>query len=196
MINGIAKPAGVRCIQLDEQDRCRLFGRPERPAVCSSLQPSQEMCGDSREQAMRWLGWMEHSTAPASGPLEEEGVDHFLALERQVWEALQRGDGAADARLLADGFLGVYDSGFGSKAEHVGQLAMGPVVLQFELALARLMRLSPNLGLLAYRARWTDGRGKPRCAYISSLWERGPSGWRNIFSQDTNAPLELDAATP
>jgi len=64
LVDGIAKPAGVRCIQLDAHDRCRLFGRPERPAVCSSLRPSPEMCGDSREQAMRWLGWMEQSTAP------------------------------------------------------------------------------------------------------------------------------------
>jgi len=58
------KPAGLRCIQLDEEDRCKLFGRPERPAVCGSLEPSAEMCGESREQAMRWLGWMEQSTQP------------------------------------------------------------------------------------------------------------------------------------
>ena len=58
------KPAGVRCIQLDDELRCRIFGRPERPSVCGSLPPSEDMCGDSREQAMRWLGWMEEQTAP------------------------------------------------------------------------------------------------------------------------------------
>ncbi len=58
------KPAGVPCAQLDAQLRCRLFGRPERPAVCSSLRPSAEMCGASREQALRWLGHLERSTAP------------------------------------------------------------------------------------------------------------------------------------
>lgn len=58
------KPAGVRCIQLDDDERCKIFGRPERPTVCGSLEPSPEMCGDSREQAMRWLGWMEEKTAP------------------------------------------------------------------------------------------------------------------------------------
>lgn len=57
------KPAGVRCVQLDDGLRCKLFGRPERPAVCGSLQPSDEMCGDSREQALRWLGWLERETA-------------------------------------------------------------------------------------------------------------------------------------
>ncbi len=58
------KPAGVRCIQLDEHDRCRLFGRPERPAVCLSLQPSAAMCGHSREQALNHLAWLEEQTLP------------------------------------------------------------------------------------------------------------------------------------
>lgn len=61
MPNG--KPAGVRCIQLDEQDGCRIFGRPERPAVCGGLQPSTEMCGASREQAMFFLTQLERLTA-------------------------------------------------------------------------------------------------------------------------------------
>ena len=56
------KPAGVRCVQLDEHERCRLFGRPERPAVCASLRPDPAMCGESVEQAMQWLGWLEAST--------------------------------------------------------------------------------------------------------------------------------------
>ena len=52
------KPAGVPCVRLTTELRCALFGRPERPAVCGSLRPSSAMCGESREQAMRWLGWM------------------------------------------------------------------------------------------------------------------------------------------
>ena len=58
------KPAGVPCVQLTAELGCALFGRPERPAVCGSLQPSEDMCGDSREQAMRWLGYLEHETLP------------------------------------------------------------------------------------------------------------------------------------
>lgn len=56
------KPAGVRCAQLDEDNRCNVFGRPERPAVCGSLRPSGDMCGDSREQALHWLGLLEKQT--------------------------------------------------------------------------------------------------------------------------------------
>ena len=58
------KPAGVRCAQLDDENRCRLFGKPERPAFCGGLQPSREMCGQTREQAMVWLAAMERATAP------------------------------------------------------------------------------------------------------------------------------------
>ncbi|MDM7323253.1 MAG: YkgJ family cysteine cluster protein [Gammaproteobacteria bacterium] len=61
------KPAGVRCVQLDEADHCMIFGRPERPTVCSSLKPSEEMCGTSREHALHWLSWLEAHTAPRSG---------------------------------------------------------------------------------------------------------------------------------
>ena len=56
------KPAGMRCVQLDDADRCRLFGRPERPAVCSSLGPTAEMCGSSRDHALHWLQRLEEAT--------------------------------------------------------------------------------------------------------------------------------------
>lgn len=58
------KSAGVPCPQLDEALRCRLFGRPERPAVCTSLAPAPSMCGQDRGQALRWLARLEHLTAP------------------------------------------------------------------------------------------------------------------------------------
>ena len=58
------KPAGVRCVQLDELNRCRIFGQPERPAVCSALRPSTEMCGNTQGEAMVWLNWLETQTAP------------------------------------------------------------------------------------------------------------------------------------
>ena len=58
------KRAGQACVQLDARGRCRLFGRPERPAVCVSLQPSAEMCGSSRWQALRWLLRLEAATRP------------------------------------------------------------------------------------------------------------------------------------
>jgi len=45
--------------------RCRIFGRPERPAFCGGLRPSQEMCGSDAAQAMLWLTHLECATRPA-----------------------------------------------------------------------------------------------------------------------------------
>jgi uncharacterized protein len=61
MPNG--KPAGVPCIQLDEQLRCKLFGKPERPAVCLSLRPEMAMCGENAAQAMAMLTALEAATS-------------------------------------------------------------------------------------------------------------------------------------
>ena len=58
------KPAGVRCIQLDTENRCRLFGDPGRPAVCASLKPSASMCGDDRTEALARLTELERLTRP------------------------------------------------------------------------------------------------------------------------------------
>lgn len=58
------KPAGVRCVQLDDANACRIFGQPGRPAVCGQLAPSAEMCGSSRPQALLYLARLETLTAP------------------------------------------------------------------------------------------------------------------------------------
>jgi Fe-S-cluster containining protein len=58
------KPAGVRCPHLDDDVLCRLFGRPERPAVCVSFRPQPEVCGSSANQAMATLIRLEALTAP------------------------------------------------------------------------------------------------------------------------------------
>ncbi len=58
------KPAGVNCAQLLDNFRCAVFGKAERPAFCAGLQPSTEMCGESREHALRWLSELERATHP------------------------------------------------------------------------------------------------------------------------------------
>jgi len=61
------KPAGVPCVQLDAQRRCKIFGQPDRPAVCAQLQASWDMCGphdDGGEFALRYLGQLEVLTRP------------------------------------------------------------------------------------------------------------------------------------
>jgi len=60
------KVAGVPCFHLTVDYRCELFGQPARPAFCSGLQPSAEMCGGNREQALAWLTALEQATRPHS----------------------------------------------------------------------------------------------------------------------------------
>src|SRR5579883_2683317 len=62
MPNG--KPAGVRCIHLTLDNRCKLFGKPERPTVCGNLRPSEDMCGCSRQEAFVRLMVLERATTP------------------------------------------------------------------------------------------------------------------------------------
>ena len=56
------KAAGVRCIQLDTENACRIFGDPRRPAVCASLAASADMCGTDRWQALHYLQALERMT--------------------------------------------------------------------------------------------------------------------------------------
>lgn len=60
----LGKQAGERCVQLDPQLRCRIFGEAQRPAVCRQLKPSVQMCGGTAAEAMAILQELERLTAP------------------------------------------------------------------------------------------------------------------------------------
>ena len=60
MPNG--KPAGVRCPHLSEQNQCVLFGKPERPTVCSRYPAMPDVCGLNYQDALRLLDNMECAT--------------------------------------------------------------------------------------------------------------------------------------
>ncbi|MCC6077319.1 YkgJ family cysteine cluster protein [Pseudomonas sp. GCM10022188] len=59
----LGKPAGVRCVQLDERNLCRLFGLAQRPAVCGQFSADPLVCGETDEQAVRLLTEWEQLTA-------------------------------------------------------------------------------------------------------------------------------------
>lgn len=52
MPNG--KPAGTRCVQLDSQNLCKLFGKSNRPKVCEQFNATFDVCGKNNADAM-WL---------------------------------------------------------------------------------------------------------------------------------------------
>lgn len=57
------KPAGVRCVQLDEHNLCRLFGAPNRPTVCERFAFDSALCGEDRTQALQRIAMLECGTS-------------------------------------------------------------------------------------------------------------------------------------
>ncbi|WP_297478348.1 YkgJ family cysteine cluster protein [uncultured Photobacterium sp.] len=60
MPNG--KPAGVRCIQLNDNNLCKLFGLPERPEVCHKFTNDDWICGSGPDLALKTLTELEALT--------------------------------------------------------------------------------------------------------------------------------------
>ena len=61
------KPAGTRCVNLDDNNLCRLYGRPERPAFCLGYQPDPTVCGGGFQEAMAHIAILEESTRHKAG---------------------------------------------------------------------------------------------------------------------------------
>ncbi|MCA9401227.1 MAG: YkgJ family cysteine cluster protein [Candidatus Omnitrophica bacterium] len=56
------KPAGVRCLHLNEKNMCTLFNQPSRPLVCQAFAAHPDWCGENTEQALARLGLLEAQT--------------------------------------------------------------------------------------------------------------------------------------
>ncbi|MFO7862682.1 MAG: YkgJ family cysteine cluster protein [Salinivirgaceae bacterium] len=53
MPNG--KPAGVKCIHLDDNYGCKIFDSPLRPLVCAEFEAEEIICGKNRDEALKTL---------------------------------------------------------------------------------------------------------------------------------------------
>ena len=58
------KPAGARCLHLDDANYCTIFTDSRRPAFCDSFKAEPAICGDTREQAMSILQHLELISLP------------------------------------------------------------------------------------------------------------------------------------
>jgi hypothetical protein len=57
------KPAGVVCANLDPDDlRCRIWGSEDYPPVCRKFLPARDVCGETREEAIRLIDVLEQAT--------------------------------------------------------------------------------------------------------------------------------------
>ena len=117
---------------------------------------------------------------------DRDRLARFVGLERAVWDALVRGDPAADRAALAPGFVGVYPSGFAGAEDHFAQLADGPTVADYVIADARILDVAAGHVMLSYLATYRRrGAEHTEQMYVSSLWSETDGAWLNVFSQDT-----------
>lgn len=57
------KPAGVRCVNLDKNNLCRIHEKENYPSVCRNFKFDPEFCGKSKEQAFERLEKLELLTS-------------------------------------------------------------------------------------------------------------------------------------
>lgn len=67
-LHPFGKPAGVRCLHLDEENKCTLFLHPSRPSVCGGFKATEDACGSSKEEAMAILAEWEVLTSSTINP--------------------------------------------------------------------------------------------------------------------------------
>ncbi len=58
----LGKPAGIRCINLNEYNNCKIHNTNIYPKVCKDFKATQEFCGISNSEAFNILEYMEHIT--------------------------------------------------------------------------------------------------------------------------------------
>lgn len=58
------KEAGQRCLHLSPENKCMLFGRPERPSFCLGFAASLDICGLTYQEAYANLSRLEDLTKP------------------------------------------------------------------------------------------------------------------------------------
>jgi len=56
------KPAGVRCVNLDDDHYCRVWGTAMYPDICRRFAADAAVCGQTRDEAMVLLTVMEKAT--------------------------------------------------------------------------------------------------------------------------------------
>ncbi len=61
MPNG--KPAGTRCVQLNKDNLCLLFGQANRPAVCLQFKAERAICANKNSEALAILTQLEFATS-------------------------------------------------------------------------------------------------------------------------------------
>jgi len=119
----------------------------------------------------------------------KELEEKLIAKEKSILAAQSRGDLAAVAAALADGFHEIGKSAkFYSKADVMNALKDTTEIADYSLENFRLLRVNASCAILTYistvRGRSQSEEEATR-AYRSSTWIEQDGAWRMIFHQGT-----------
>ena len=111
------------------------------------------------------------------------------ALERRGWEALSGPNGAEFyAETMADDGLMVFPGIVLDKAGAIDAIRGAPPWASFELSDMRLVTMSDDAGLVAYRAVARRDGQPPYEAQMSSVYTRREERWLLILHQQSPTP--------
>jgi glyoxylase I family protein len=125
----------------------------------------------------------------------KELEEKLIAQEKGILAAQKRGDLAAVAEALAEGFHEIGKGAkFYSKADVIEALKGATEIADYSLEGFRLLRVSASCMIVTYIAtvqRRLQGKEEATRAYRSSTWIEQAGSWRMIFHQGT--PITRDS---
>jgi hypothetical protein len=114
--------------------------------------------------------------------------DLLLGLEREGWEALSSGQGGMYYREhLTENALMAFAFGVMTRQEAIEAMHSASPWSMFEIHDPRVVALTADSGVLAYRAVAQRSGEAPYFAFISSTFVRVGGAWKLAFHQQTPA---------
>jgi hypothetical protein len=112
----------------------------------------------------------------------------LIALERDGWEALVAGNGAAHYREhLTPNAMMAFPFGVLTREATIAALGSAPPWERFEIHNPRVIDLGHDSGVVVYSVVAQRPRQAPYSAVVSSTFVRGGDGWKLAFHQQSPA---------
>ncbi len=116
----------------------------------------------------------------------EDIANQLRRAEGALLDPAVRSDRARVAELLADDFVEFGSSGRIWTRDEILDLLSGETLAPIHMMDFQCALLAEDVALVTYRASRTDARtGIQTSSVRSSIWTKGPGGWRLRFHQGT-----------
>jgi hypothetical protein len=123
----------------------------------------------------------------ANKSMSSSSADDLEAKERQILEALKKGDMQAFGNLLADDAIEVTDHGVNSKAQIIETLK-GATLLEYTMTDAKVTPIDKDASLFTYRTKGkfsAHGQEGAFDALATTVWVKRGGKWLAFFHQET-----------